>query len=60
MDQNHIQCIMNSICNDLVDLDPFLKIAIPTKHTGNIIVEFFSAEMVVKVCKYLNCNAAGD
>jgi hypothetical protein len=28
MDQYHIQCIMNGICNDLVDLDPFLKIAI--------------------------------
>jgi hypothetical protein len=28
MDQNHIQCIMNGICNDLVDLDPFLRIAI--------------------------------
>jgi hypothetical protein len=28
MDQNHIQCIMNGICNDPVDLDPFLKIAI--------------------------------
>jgi hypothetical protein len=27
MDQNHIQCIMNGIWNDPVDLDPFLKIA---------------------------------
>ena len=27
MDQNHIQCILNGICNDHVDLDPFLKIA---------------------------------
>jgi hypothetical protein len=28
MDQNHIQCIINGTCNDPVDLDPFLKIAI--------------------------------
>jgi hypothetical protein len=27
MDQNHIQCYMNGICNDPFDLDPFLKIA---------------------------------
>ena len=27
---------------------------------GKIIVEFFSADMWVKVCKYLNCKAAGD
>jgi hypothetical protein len=27
MDQNHMQCILNGICNDLVDLDPFVKIA---------------------------------
>jgi hypothetical protein len=27
MDQNRIQCILNDICNDPVDLDPFLKIA---------------------------------
>ncbi len=26
-DQNLIQCILNDICNDPVDLDPFLKIA---------------------------------
>ena len=25
-----------------------------------MIVELFSADMVVKVCKYLNCNACGD
>jgi hypothetical protein len=28
IDQNHKQCIMNGICNDPVDLDPFLKIAV--------------------------------
>jgi hypothetical protein len=27
MDQNHMQNILNGICNDLVDFDPFLKIA---------------------------------
>jgi hypothetical protein len=24
MDQNRIHCIMNDICNDPVDLDPFI------------------------------------
>ena len=26
---------------------------------GNIIVEFLSADTVLRVCKYLNCKAAG-
>ncbi len=29
LDQKHIQCILNGICNNHVDLDPFLKIANP-------------------------------
>ena len=27
---------------------------------GKMIVEFFSAEMLVRVCKYRNCKAADD
>ncbi len=27
---------------------------------GKMIVEFFSVEILVKVCKYLNCKAAGE
>ena len=27
---------------------------------GKMIVEFFSAEMVFKVCRYLSCKAEGD
>ena len=26
---------------------------------GKMIVEFFSLEILLRVCKYLNCNAAG-
>lgn len=28
--------------------------------SGNMMVEFFSAEIWVRVCRYLSCRAAGD
>ncbi len=31
MDQNHIQCIMNGMCDDPVGLDPFLKISVVSR-----------------------------
>ena len=44
MDQNNIQCCMNGICNDPVDLDPFLKIA-----------EFFSIFFILFEKSYSIC-----
>ena len=37
-----------------------MNVFISSMGKGKIIVEFFSAEMCVKVCKNLSCNAAGD
>ena len=37
-----------------------LKLANNSIGKGKMIVEFFSDEMLVKVCKYRNCKAAGE
>lgn len=37
-----------------------VKAVINSTGTGNTMVEFFSAEMDWRVCRYLSCRAAGD
>lgn len=51
--------------NDVLNYDLFIGFillrngVIKSIGNGKMIVEFFSLEILLRVCKYLNCNAAG-
>lgn len=50
--------------NDVLNYDLFIGFilrngVIKSIGNGKMIVEFFSLDILLRVCKYLNCNAAG-